>query len=432
MRFFRFAAVIPMVLLLTSCVGEEPDNIAYVTAMGIDKAENDTFTYTIQFANPTKISGGASESGGSGKDIVENIAVEAPTIYSAINDANSILSKNLSLSHAKVIVVSEETARGGISGIIDVISRNNDIRPDVYLAIAENAGKYLEEVKPTIELNPVKYYQLTYDNKNSSSIPRNTASDFFASYLSGSRDCILPLSGVAEKGKEDSEQSNNEGSGGGSEGGSQESKSFTNESQKKAEIIEEGFENKTRNYFAGEAGEKIKNKSETLGMALFDSDQYIGKLGSRDAEIYNILTNKFSEDNISFYSDSGDKRPITVKLEQKTGPKYKIDKGKKSVDVYLRLEGELLSLSIEYKESNTMDEMNKKMSDMFDEAAVSVIEKMYKENKIDPLGIKGKLKKKFLTINDYENECKEFKPEEWSFNIKSDITLKRTGMTYYY
>ena len=55
-NLIKLTAVIPLVILLSSCVGQEPNDIAYVTALGIDK-KDDEYVYTIQFANPTKISG---------------------------------------------------------------------------------------------------------------------------------------------------------------------------------------------------------------------------------------------------------------------------------------------------------------------------------------------------------------------------------------
>ncbi len=82
-------------------------------ALGIDKGDNDNFDITIQYANTTQISGGSSEEGGkNGSQIVENITVEAPTIYSAVGLANHIVSKTFSLSHAKLIVFSQEIAEG--------------------------------------------------------------------------------------------------------------------------------------------------------------------------------------------------------------------------------------------------------------------------------------------------------------------------------
>lgn len=428
----RMFAALPFLLLLTSCVGEEPNDIAYVTALGIDKADNE-YVYTIQFANPTKISGGAAEEGGSGGDIVENIAVEAPTIYSAINNANTIVSKYMSLSHAKVIVISEEIATEGIREINDVIARNNDIRPDVFIAVAENAGKYLEEVKPAIELNPIKYYQLTYENRSGSSVPQNNAFNAYTAYISGDSDCVIPLAGVAGGEEEQSSEGSSGGSGGSeSSGGESNEEPKENPKQKEASANDGGFENKTKSYLAGEAGKKLKNKSETIGMAIFDGDKYVTKFGNTETELYNILMGTFKEDNIVFYSEDSPDKPITIQVEEKKHPVYKIDKNNKKAEIYIKLEGELLSASEEHRDSSGIDDIDKSTAEMVTKAANNFIRTVYKDNNVDSLGICGRLKKKFVTTKKYNDYKKEFNPSDWDIKVHSEMKIKRTGMTYYY
>ena len=419
-KLLKLISVIPVILMLASCIGAEPDNEAYITAMGIDKTDNG-FLYTIQFAQPTKISGGANEEGGSGGNIVENITVEAPTIYSAINVADTIISKDLSLSHAKVFVISEEVAANGLNGINDVIMRNNDVRPDMYLSVTEDAGKYLEEVKPSIELNPVKYYQLTYENKNGSAIPQNTALDFYSACISGTKDCILPLAGVAETEEDGSEKSAME-----------ERKSIENISQEDAVVNEGGFERGTRNYYAGQTGKRIKNKSEVLGSAVFKGDKYIGKLGTTETELHNILMNHFRVMNINFYTNADPDKPITLRVEEKSHPRYKIDMDRKTVDIYVGLQGELLSVPEEHKQYQTIAETDESASQMVDTAAEEFIDKVYNEMNADVLGIKGRLKSKFLTIDEYNRYCESFNPSDWEFDVHADVKINRTGMTYYY
>lgn len=420
---FKTAFVVTISLFLSSCVGEEPNDIGYITALGIDKAETG-FNYTIQFANPTKISGGASEEGGTGGDIVENIVVEAPTIYSAISHADSIVSKDLSLSHAKIIVVSEDVAGEGLEGITDVIARNNDIRPDVYIAVAENAGEYLEGVKPVIELNPVKYYQLTYENKKGGPVPQNNAGEFYMAYTSGDRDCALPLAGVA--GGKEEQSGTDAGSGQGSGG---EEKPSENDKNKEAEPIEEGFESGSKNYLPGQAGVEIKNKGETMGLAVFRGDTYIGKLGSSDADIYNILTCNIKNSKVSFYDESDPYVPITISLEEKRVPKITIHKEEKHVEIALKLEGELLSAPKKHQNST---DMNVKTGEMVSDAAEEFLAHIYGEMGADLLGIRGKLKWYFLSNKTYDEYIKSFDTKEWTFSVSTDLALKRTGMTYYY
>ena len=399
--------------LLTACLGDEPNNIAYVTAIGMDRSDIG-YLYTIQFAQPTKISGGSEEGGGSVGDIVDNIAVEAPTLYSAINVADTIISKDLSLSHAKVFVVAEDIARRGLGELNDVIARNNDISPDIYISITDNAGEYLESVMPSIELNPVKYYQLTYENKNGSAIPQNNAHDFYSACVSGSKDALLPLAGIA--GAEDET----------AEAQPEKQKSIENEKQENAEINTGGFDNGTRNYFAGETGKKIKNKSEVLGAAVFKGDRLIGKIGSTETELHNILMNHFVTMNLSFFTDDGQ---LTLKVSEKSFPEYVIDKDDKTADIYLTLQCELLS--VPDKHPSRLAGIEKTVADAVNSSAEQFAEKMYRDMGADVLGIRGRLKSKFLTLGEYERYCAGFDPAEWRFFVHSDVDIRRTGMTYY-
>lgn len=423
MKLLKLISVIPMLLLLTSCVGEEPNDIAYITALGIDKADVG-YMYTIQFANPKRISGGASEEGGSGENIVENISVQAPTLYSCISNANSIVSKDFSMSHAKIIVVSEEVASEGLSYLNDTLARNNEVRPEVFIAVAENAQQYLEEVKPVIEVNPAKYYQLTYENKNGSRVPQNTALEFYFSCVSKKEDCVIPYAGVAEAEESSAEtSSDNKSEKSGNE-------SIVNKSHSEAELNSSGFENMTLNHYAGQAGVSITNKSEAMGLAIFKGDKYVGKMGSIEAELYNILIGKFSEESITFYSEETPEIPVTIKLEQKKNPEYDIDEKKRTVKIKIRLGGELQSVSEISKTNMSIEEFESKASEMVSEASETFIERLYYDMGVDPLGVRGRLKKNFLTYQEYEDYCKTFDTSKWSFDVETELMIKRTGMTY--
>lgn len=418
-KIFEVAFIIMVSAFLSSCMGEEPNDIAYVTAIGIDK-EDEGYLYTIQFANPTKISGGASEEGGSGGNIVETIAVEAPTVYVAISNANAIVSKDLSLSHAKVIAISEEIAKDGIWGITDVISRNNEIRPDVYFTVAENSGEYIQSVKPVIELNPVKYYQLTYENKNGDTVPQNTADDFYMACISGDRDFVLPLSGTAETMKIGTINTASEN----------DEKPDKNKANYDVETNKELFQYGRKNYFAGEAGTEIKNKSETIGLAVFKGDTYVGKMGSLEAEIYNILSCSISRSRVTFYTDSKREVPIVVTIEEKKKPHIKLNQSSKTAEVEIVLEAELVSVPEKNKDISE-EEFNSFASDAADSAIEGFLNKSYKEMNVDMLGIKSKLKRKFITNEKYYEYIKDFEPKEWDFSVNTNFRLKRTGMTYY-
>ena len=152
MKYLKIIFLFISFSLLCSCSdAEEPDALGYVVALGIDKAEKEEAKYdiTIQFANPVTISGGASQEGGKGgKESIKNITVTAPSIYSAVNVANHIVSKVFTLSHTKVVVFSEEIAKAGIKDILETIGRSSDIRPNTYFTVCKSSAKdFLESVQ---------------------------------------------------------------------------------------------------------------------------------------------------------------------------------------------------------------------------------------------------------------------------------------------
>ena len=348
---------------------------------------------------------------------MENLSVGGNSIYSGINNANAILSKNLSLAHAKLVVVSEDVARDGLYDITDLLARNGEIRPDIYIAVAENSQEYILEIQPVIELNPAKYYQLTYEKNEFGGVARNSAVEYYFSNMTGNRDCVLPLAGTANTdGEESSENSVSESV-------------SENKRYEDAEKYESDFENNGRNYLAGQAGLKIANKSETIGMAVFNADEYIGKLGSIETELYNILSGQIEENYIEFYSGQTSV-PITLRINQKKKPDYDIDIDSKHVNIKVRLEGELMSLSKQYEEANSINYMEKELSQMMSEKAENFINDVY-DRDIDILGLKGKLKTKFLTWQQYNDYCENYSDKDWDISVEGDIVISGTSIVKY-
>ena len=87
------------------------DDISYVVALGIDVGEQNNLKITFQFTKPTSTSGesGSSESA---PPIIDSI--EAESVDNAVNLMNTYTSKEINLSHCKLIVFSEELAKKGI------------------------------------------------------------------------------------------------------------------------------------------------------------------------------------------------------------------------------------------------------------------------------------------------------------------------------
>ena len=419
------AAVLMSLYLCSGCYsGQEPNEIAYVVGLGIDKGTEMEYNITIQFAKPTQISGGASQEGGKGGDIIENITVEAPTIYSAIDIANQVISKDFSLSHTKIIVFSEEVAKEGIEPVLETLIRNEEIRPDAYIVVSVVGAKnYLNEVNPVIEVNPAIYYQLLFEGNKNSSIVKSIAETFYFSKDGSLSNNVLPLTGVI-KSEDKSSDSGNSGSseggqGGSEEGSGQESGSGSQQTPSPESgdtmtdpIIQnnipqntDAFEYKMKSYKAGEVSISEANKGEVSGMGIFKNNKLIAYAGSTECKLYNLLKGEFENGYLSFYSEENGETPVTVHVQQTKKPKIEVDISQDvpKVKCSLYLQGSIGNLNDKYHNEENIDKLKQNIEISIKDAVNDFLYKTSREYDSDIVGIGEKVRYKFLTYWDLQD-----------------------------
>ena len=136
---------------------QDIDDFVYAVAIGIDPAENNNIKVHFQFTRPT------SSEGGSGSEPAPTFiySVEASSVASAISLINNYVSKQVNLSHCKVIVFSEKFAEKGLANEIYSLANNVQIRPDVGVIVSKCDSKYfIENSKPVFETLVAKYYEI--------------------------------------------------------------------------------------------------------------------------------------------------------------------------------------------------------------------------------------------------------------------------------
>lgn len=436
--------IIVLTMLLSSCAGKEPNDIAYVVALGIDSADNNNLKITIQYANTTHISGG-SEGGKAGSEIVDNIVLEAPNIYGAIGVANSIVSKTFSLSHAKLIVFSEEVAKKGIGDIVGSISRSEEVRPDVFLAVTQGeASKYLNSVTPEMEVNPAQYYQTIYAQHNVGGVEMGQEKDFFFSIETKDYDSVLPIAGESEsggagesggsggesesKGSSGNSGGENESSGEGSSEGSGDSKSQENIKQKDAAINDKLFDYKMKNYTGGETAIQKKNKSEVAGLAVFKEDKMVCTIGSVEDKMFKIIYGNSDYNFITYFSRQSPEKPVTVRAVQEKIPKYDIDLENKKVNIELFIESDLYCMPAHYNIESNLEEFEKTVEEDMNKTFTQFMNDFLHKYDCDIFRLKERSKNKFLTIGEYEEFKKTVDFREFEFNVKTNFKIRRTGL----
>jgi len=133
------------------------DDLAYAIAIGIDVGENNNLKVTFQFTKP--ISAGESGTSETSPSVIDT--VEANSFDSALSLMNTFVSKEINLSHCRIIVFSEEFARKGIGKEIYTFMNKVQFRPDSYVIISDSsAEEYLKSVSPSLENLVAKFYEL--------------------------------------------------------------------------------------------------------------------------------------------------------------------------------------------------------------------------------------------------------------------------------
>lgn len=427
-KIFKLLGTLILIPLFSACYdANEPNDYAYVVGIGIDKSEEaGEYLISVQYAKPTEISGGSSESGGSGGETLGLVTVEAPTIYSGIGVANNLVSKRFQLSHTKLVVISEDIAREGINDIMDTIVRSTDLRPNMYVAVSKGeAREYFASVQPQMEINPVKYYQLIFENKAAEFVPKSVSQNIYFYVNSSERDVVLPL---VSKSKESEDKEKKENEGHKSNGETQEE----NTELPKTDAVTNysGFQYLMKEYTAGKISAGKKNKSEAMGMAVFEGDRMIGEMNGIESELYNILNGKFRYNYDSFESDKFPQKAFVMLTEQHKKPDISVSPSIDFPKIYVKteLEANVISVPGEYLVEEDIYNLENEISGDIKTALEKFLQKTSRELGTDILGFGGYAKKSFSDYGEFEKYNWREKYKKAEFDVEVSFNIRRTGL----
>ena len=160
------------------------DNLAVVVAIGVDTSDTNKMKVTFQFTNASSV----SESGTTEKAPSILNTIDAASISSAMNIMNAYIGKELTLSHCKVIVFSEEFAKQGITDEIYTLMNDVEIRPSANIVVSKcDASYYIDNSKPVFEPLITKYYEIFPNSSRYTGYTVNASiGDFFNALVSPS------------------------------------------------------------------------------------------------------------------------------------------------------------------------------------------------------------------------------------------------------
>lgn len=394
--------------LLTGCYNKkELDNLAYVIALGADVGSGDELNITYQIAVPVKIS---SDSGKTGEENYITHTVTANSLYTGNSKVNSLTSKEVNLSHVKLIVYSEELAKQDLSGHINGIVSNVSIRPKTTVALCKGKAKdFLEKITPNLEASPARYYELLFESQKYTD--DTIASELINFYsTAGALDqatTLLILSNQSGDDKESSRTKNEE--------------NLKNE-QKISGISnknDQSGKNGTDDNSGGneEKSEDKKNKSETkfLGIAAFNGGKMVGTIPEELVASHLILTSSLKNGNITVEDVEQENKLVSIHLTQNKHCKFDVtlENETPEINIYIDLTAKLQSSNsiTDYLTKKNKNALKEKIEEKL-EQQLNEYFKLTQEFNSDIAGLGKYVKTKYLT-------WEEFKKSKWLENYKN-------------
>lgn len=392
---FALIAIILVIFILQEVRITTIDDYAYVVAIGLDSGENNLLKVSFQMASTSENS---SSSGGSDSASTSTISsIESSSIDNAINLVNTYISKQISLSHCKVIVISEDLASGGIANYLYTLINKMEISPKCNIIISRvNSEYFLNAASSTLEKNSTSYYEIiptTYQYSGYTDVI--TLRDFFSRMGDTFAQPYAILGNVNSDDNEiASSKSNSE---------------------------------KEKTIKAGESNIKSDSKIEITGIAVFNADTLVGELNAIETICHLILSNKLKNCTISIPSPFNDVDTIDLYLSLKKNTKFNIDivNGSPFIQSDVYVDARILTMT---KDSDYMDSENLKY---IEEYANSYLKshitdyfyKTSKEFKSDILGLGKYVVNDFSTWNEWieYDWLNQYEHSYFTVNVDTDV-----------
>ena len=408
--------------LLTGCYNKkELDNLAYVIALGADVGSGDELNITYQIAVPLKIS---SDSGKTGEENYITHTVTANSLYTGNSKVNSLTSKEVNLSHVKLIVYSEELAKQDLSGHINGIVSNVSIRPKTTVALCKGKAKdFLEKITPNLEASPARYYELLFESQKYTD--DTIASELINFYsTAGALDQATTLLILSNQSGDDETSSKTK-----------------NEENIKKEQHLTGISNKNDQSVKSSAGdsggsqeknEDKKSKSETkfLGIAAFNGGKMVGTIPEELVASHLILTSSLKNGNITVEDVEQKNKLASIHLTQNKHCKFDVTLENETPEINISID-----LTAKLQSSNsTTDYLTNKNKNALKEKLEEKLEqqlneyfKLTQDLNSDIAGLGKYVKTKYLTWEEFEKSkwLENYKNAKINVKVSVDLNVSR-------
>lgn len=389
-----------MGMLLAGCNGaRESEEVAYIVAIGIDKAEQEgMIKVTYQIARPN-VEGNKGEGD---KDIIllTNTAV---TIAESLNLLNSKMALVPSMSHIKVLIVGEELARQGLADMWGSLKRYREYRGSMFVLVARGtAKKFLEENKPIFNISISKYYEtMLGSGEEAGYYLRTSFHQFYIRLKSQSAQPYAAMVGISPK---------------------------SDERKIATQAVPGG---KIEGYTAGNIPLQGGNPVEFAGTAIFFGDKMVDALSTTETRMLAMLLGDYTHGFFTVVDPLNAKYFFNVILRLGSKPDIKVvlENDHPVITINIKLEAEISNLpsGINYEQDNYLPLLEEQVNKVCQQEMINMIHHTQQVDS-DVAGFGYYIRPLFKNNADYldYNWCEQYKQAE--VNVTINTKIRRTGL----
>jgi len=169
---FLICVIVSFIFLLAGCWNyREVEQLSIVAGATLDIAEDGKYLVTVE---TIKVQQDSRQSQWKPEYIQET----GDTIFDAIRKMVETQGRKLYWSHAKVMIISEDIAKIGISQVLDFLSRDTEIREDMWILLSrEKSASDIFYAKPVIET--IQSFELDFSLRAQKTISRYPAIELY-------------------------------------------------------------------------------------------------------------------------------------------------------------------------------------------------------------------------------------------------------------
>ncbi|MBY3620748.1 Ger(x)C family spore germination protein [Acinetobacter sp. CUI P1] len=412
---YRYVLLLLVVPMLSGCWDRlDPENMAFIMAIGVDPGPKNDYIYTFALAMP-KSSGGMNGGGNSPSGdnrVVSIYTEEGASLSAALLTSQSFIARRLTLIHSKAFILGDGVARQGIMPILGEVVRNEEFRRTVNVITARGSAEtYIKNIKPKMETDIDLWFELEMDPHNIGAItPKSSRFHDFIMDIeqpgTGGTTILSAAHPSVDKGTNNKEMGH--------------ASSDSKEDQTIGSDI-----------YAGDLPRTGETPIDFFGSAVYRGQKLVGYLTAHETKMLNILRGEFENTIMEFHDPFDSKKNATLNMnaEKKTELKLKRKDDQINITFIAHMEGELSgSMSdVDYTiPKNTMI-LEEAVKDQLSQQASKLLDKTLYNWNVDCFHIGNRLRASFPTLQEWYGYKWRDHIKDTKYKVNINFTMKRHG-----